>query len=599
MIPLRKLEGSRSIFFLAAVSALAGWLAAQTTQPTKTAMARVKPGEVHFEDIASQAGLSALNVYGGDTHKEFIIETTGNGAVIFDYDNDGWPDIFLPNGSTVEGFPKDKAPTGHLYHNNHDGTFTDVTSRAGLARPGWGQGGCVGDYDNDGYLDLLVTYWGQNVLYHNNGDGTFTDVTAQAGLKTSQDEWSTGCSFVDYDRDGKVDILVVRYVDFSYDSVPRPGQGRWCQWKGINVMCGPRGLKPGASALYHNNGDGTFTDVSQKSGILNTTRCYGFTSLTADFDHEGWPDIYVACDSTASILYHNNQNGTFTDIGKKTGVAYNEDGSEQAGMGLSADDFTHSGRQDLVKTNFSDDTPTLYFNRGDNNFDDVTYSSGLGKIKNWLGWGVQFYDFDNSGWPGILIANGHVYPEVDGKALGTSFREPKVAYYNQRDGTFANITADAGSVLSEPHSGRGMALADLFNDGHEEALVSNMNERASLYYNTLPVGNWISLQLVGVKSNRAALGASVTLEQGSDKHEKEVRSGDGYISQSDLRQHFGLGKSSRAQKIVIRWPSGLVETLSDLPANRYYVVREGSGVDQSKTHGVSSVRINTPGTTAK
>jgi len=585
--------------FLAAVSALASWLAAQTTQPTKTATPRVKPGEVHFEDIAQQAGLSALNVYGSDTHKEFIIETTGNGAVIFDYDNDGWPDIYLSNGSTVEGFARDKAPTGHLYHNNHDGTFTDVTSHAGLARSGWGQGGCVGDYDNDGYLDLFVTYWGQNVLYRNNRDGTFTDVTAKAGLKASQDEWSTGCSFVDYDRDGKVDILVVRYVDFTYDSVPRPGQGRWCQWKGINVMCGPRGLKAGVNALYHNNGDGTFTDVSQKSGILNTTPCYGFTSLTADFDHDGWPDIYVACDSTASILYHNNQNGTFTDIGKKAGVAYNEDGSEQAGMGLSAADFSHTGHQDIVKTNFSDDTPTLYLNRGENNFDDITYPAGLGKIKTWLGWGVQFYDFDNSGWPGILIANGHVYPEVDGKALGTSYREPKAAYYNLRDGTFANITADAGAILSEPHSGRGMALGDLFNDGHEEALVNNMNERPSLYYNTAPIGNWISLQLVGVKSNRAALGAAVTLEQSRDKHEKEVRSGDGYISQSDLRLHFGLGKSSKAEKIVIRWPSGLVETLSDLPANQYYVVREGSGVDNSKTRGVGSVRIEAPSQKAK
>ncbi len=592
MIPLREVERSRSILFLVAVSSVASWLAAQGTQHAKTVSVRIKPGEVHFVDIASQAGLSALNVYGGDTHKEFIIETTGNGAVIFDYDNDGWPDIFLPNGSTVDGFPTDKAPTGHLYHNNHDGTFSDVTSRAGLARPGWAQGGCVGDYDNDGSLDLLVTYWGQNVLYHNNGDGTFTDVTAQAGLTTSRSEWSTGCSFVDYDRDGKADILVVRYVDFNYDAVPRPGQGHWCQWKGIDVMCGPRGLKAGTDALYHNNGDGTFTDVSERSGILNTTTCYGFTSLTADFDHDGWPDIYVACDSTAGILYHNNHDGTFTDIGKKAGVAYNEDGSEQAGMGLSADDFTHSGNQDLVKTNFSDDTPTLYLNRGGNQFDDVTDGSGLGRIKNWLGWGVQFYDFDNSGWPGIMIANGHVYPEVDGKALGTSFREPKVAYYNQRDGTFANITADAGSVLSEPHSARGMALADLFNDGHQEALVNNMNEKASLYYNTSPIGNWISLQLIGVKSNRAALGAVVTVEQGRDKHEKEVRSGDGYISQSDLRLHFGLGKSPRAQKVVIRWPSGLVETLSDLPANRYYVVREGSGVDQSKTHAVSSERNN-------
>jgi len=575
------------------------WLAAQATEASKSQTSKVKPNEVHFEDIAQQAGLSALNVYGGEANKEFIIETTGNGAVIFDYDNDGWPDIYLPNGSTVEGFAKDKAPTAHLYHNNHDGTFTDVTGHAGLARSGWGQGGCVGDYDNDGYLDLFVTYWGRSVLYHNNGDGTFSDVTAKAGLETLRNEWSTGCSFVDYDRDGKADIAVVRYVAFSYDSVPRPGQGRWCQWKGINVMCGPRGLKPGVNALYHNNGDGTFTDVSEKSGILNTTGCYGFTSLTADFDHDGWPDIYVACDSTASVLYHNNHDGTFSDIGRKAGVAYNEDGSEQAGMGLSADDFTHSGYQDIVKTNFSDDTPTLYLNRGGNNFDDVTYSAGLGRIKNWLGWGVEFYDFDNSGWPGILIANGHVYPEVEGSALGTSFREPKVAYYNLRDGSFANITGEAGSVLSELHSGRGMALGDLFNDGHQEAVVNNMNERASLYYNTSPVGNWISLQLIGVKSNRAALGAAVTLQQGNDKNEKEVRSGDGYISQSDLRLHFGLGKSSKAEKIVIRWPSGLIETLADLPANQYYVVREGSGVDHNKTRGPSSVRIEAPSRKAK
>ena len=573
-------------------------LAPQTTQLPKHTSPAVKPGPVHFEDIARQAGLTALNVYGGDTHKEFIIETTGNGAIIFDYDNDGWPDIYLPNGSTIEGFPDNKAPTAHLYHNNGDGTFTDMTARAGLVHSGWGQGGCVGDFDNDGYLDLLVTYWGQNTLYRNNGDGTFTDVTAKAGLNTARDEWSTGCSFVDYDRDGKVDIFLVRYVDFSYDSVPRPGQGRWCQWKGINVMCGPRGLKPGVNALYHNQGDGTFSDVSQKSGIRNATACYGFTSLTADFDHDGWPDIYVACDSTASLLYHNNHDGTFAEIGKKAGVAYNEDGSEQAGMGLAADDFTHSGFQDIIKTNFSDDTPTLYRNRGENNFDDVTYSAGVGKIKSWLGWGVQFYDFDNSGWPDLLIANGHVYPEVDGKALGTSYREPKVAYYNLRDGTFANITAEAGSALSESHSGRGMALGDLFNDGHQEALVNNMNEPPSLYYNTAPIGNWISLQLIGVKSNRAALGAVVTLEQGSDKHEKEVRSGDGYISQSDLRLHFGLGRSTRAQKIVIRWPSGLVETLSDLPANQYYVVREGGGVDKSKTRGPSSVHIERPNANA-
>lgn len=580
----------RVLSVLVLCSSVTAWLIAQAhknAQPSE----KIKPGPVHFEDIAAPAGLTALNVYGGETHKEFIIETTGNGAVIFDYDNDGWPDVFLPNGSTVEGFPKGKEPTSHLYHNNHDGTFTDVSVQAGLAHPGWGQGGCVGDYDNDGYLDLFVTYWGQSVLYHNNGDGTFSDVTAKAGLKTARDQWSTGCSFVDYDRDGKADLFVVRYVDFSYDSVPHPGQGPWCQWKGINVMCGPRGLKPGVNALFRNNGDGTFTEVSQKSGILDVAGCYGFTSLTADFDHDGWPDIYVACDSTPSILYHNNHDGTYTDIGKKAGVAYNEDGLEQAGMGLSADDFRHRGRQDIVKTNFSDDTPTLYLNRGDNTFDDVTDSAGLGRIRNWLGWGVQFYDFDNTGWPGILMANGHVYPEVEGKALGTSYREPKVAYYNLRDGTFANITAEAGVAFSELHSGRGMAVGDLFHDGREEALVNNMNERPSLYYNTAAVGNFISLQLVGVKSNRAALGAVVTLEQGGDKREKEVRSGDSYISQSDLRLHFGLGKSEKAEKVVIRWPNGSVDTFSDLPANQYYVVQEGSGIDRSKTSGPSQVRI--------
>jgi hypothetical protein len=558
------------------------------TAPQKDHTPAAKFDAVHFVEIAGRAGVTALNVYGGDTKKEFIIETTGNGAVIFDYDNDGWPDIFLPNGSTVEGFPSDPAPTPHLYHNNHDGTFTDVTTKAGLAHAGWGQGACVGDYDNDGYLDLVVTYWGQTVLYHNNGDGTFTDVTAEAGLTTPRAEWSTGCSFIDYDRDGKADLFISRYVDFSYDSVPRPGQGEWCKWKGLDVMCGPRGLKTGVNALYHNNGDGTFTDVSEKSGITAASGCYGFTSLTADYDLDGWPDIYVACDSTANLLYRNNHDGTFTEIAKQAGVAYNEDGSMQAGMGLAAADYTHDGFQDIVKTNFSDDSPTLYLNRGDMNFDDVTYTAGLGKIRNWLGWGVQFFDFDNSGWPGIFVVDGHVYPEVDGKGLGTSYREPRILYRNLRDGTFGNITADAGPALSETHSGRGLALGDLFNDGHEEALVNNMNETPSIYYNSAPVGNFISLQLIGVKSNRAALGALVMLETGKDRYAKEVRSGDGFISQSDLRLHFGLGKATSAEKIEIRWPSGLVETLQNVPANYYYVVREGSGIDSSRTHGVMS-----------
>jgi enediyne biosynthesis protein E4 len=558
-----------------------------------------KPPRVQFNDIAARVGLTMMNFNGGDTRKEFLIETTGSGAVIFDYDNDGWPDIFLPNGSTVAGFAAGKAPTGHLYHNNHDGTFSDVTAKAGLARPGWGQGACVGDYDNDGNLDLFVTYWGQSVLYHNNGEGTFTDVTEKAGLRTSKDEWSTGCSFVDYDRDGKADLFVVRYVDFSYDSVPKPGGGEYCLYKGVPIVCGPRGLKKAQNALYHNNGDGTFTEVSERAGITETAGCYGLTSLTGDYDQDGWPDIYVACDSTPNILYHNNQNGTFTDIGRAAGVAFNEDGALQAGMGLAADDFTHAGMQSIVKTNFSDDTPTLYLNRGKNVFDDVTLSAGLGGIRNWLGWGVQFFDFDNSGWPGVFIVNGHIVPEVDGKGLGTSYREPKVLYFNLRNGKFQNVTAQSGSVLSERHSARGLALGDVFNDGRLEALVNNMNERPSLYRNSAPVGNFISLQLIGTKSNRAALGAEVTVEAADGPRTQEVRSGGGYISQNDLRLHFGLGQAEKADKVTIRWPSGLTETLAPLAANHFYVVREGQGIDHSRTREPSHVTLPISGSAPK
>ena len=554
---------------------------------------------IHFVDIARQAGLTMMNVNGGDSHKTFLIETTGSGVVIFDYDNDGWPDIYLPNGSTIEGFPPDKAPTGHLYHNNHDGTFTDVTAKAGLVHPGWGQGACVGDYGNDGNLDLFVTFWGQSVLYHNNGDGTFTDVTAKAGLNTARDQWSTGCSFVDYDRDGNADLFVSRYVDFSYDSVPKPGQGEYCILKAIPVVCGPRGLRKAENALYHNNGDGTFSDVSEKAGITKTAGCYGLTSLTGDFDQDGWPDIYVACDSTPNLLYHNNGNGTFKEIGHTAGVAFNEDGALQAGMGLAADDFTHSGRQSIVKTNFSDDTPTLYLNRGENVFDDITVSAGLGGIRNWLGWGVQFFDFDNSGWPGIFIVNGHIVPEVDGKGIGTSYREPKVLYLNLRDGKFANVTARAGAVLSEKHSGRGLALGDLYNDGHLEALVNNMNERPSLYRNTAEVGNFISFELIGTKSNRAALGAQVTVQTVEGPRTQEVRSGGGYISQNDLRLHFGLGHADKTEKVTIRWPNGLVETLPNLAANHFYVVREAQGIDSARTRGVSQIRFPASSQTPK
>ncbi len=544
------------------------------------------PGQIPriaFADIAARAGLTMQNFYGGVHHKNFIISTTGNGAVVFDYDNDGWPDIFLVNGWRRGGFPAGQAPTNHLYKNNRDGSFRDVTREAGLLRSGWGQGACVGDYDNDGHLDLLVTYWGQNVLYHNNGDGTFTDVTERAGLLTTGREWNTGACFVDYDRDGHLDLFVARYVDFSYHSVPRPGEGRWCQWKGIDVMCGPRGLRGGVNALFHNNGDGTFTDVSEKSGVVHPSGYYGFTPLTGDYDQDGWPDIYVSDDSTPNILYHNNRNGTFSDIGAMAGVAYNQDGAEQAGMGVSAGDYLRNGRLDIVKTNFSDDTPTLYRNQGKENFEDVTYAAGLGNITRWLGWGVMFMDFDNSGWLGIFICNGHVYPEVDEHKLGTRFKEPKVLYYNLHDGRFANITGRAGADLSLPQAARGLAIGDLFNEGRLSGVVNNMNGRPSLYYNSAPVGNFLSLKLEGVKSNRAAIGAGVTVEANGSPQYDEVRSGGSFISQNDLRLHFGLGRAREAERITIRWPSGHVETLKQVAANRFYNVREGEGIDAKRT----------------
>lgn len=557
----------------------------QRRRPQPLPVSQIPP--VHFVNIAKPAGLMMLDVYGGDKKKDYIIETTGNGAVVFDYNNDGWPDIYLPNGSTVQGFPQGQAPIGRLYRNNRNGTFTDVTKQAGLwGHPGWGQGACVGDYNNDGYLDLYVTYWGHNVLYRNNGNGTFTDVTKQAGLYTKKKHWSTGCAFTDYNHSGYASIFVARYVNFHYHRVPKPGQGPWCQWKGIPVMCGPRGLPGTTNALYRNNGNGTFTNVTKAAGVNHPHGYYGFTPLTGDYTHDGWDDIYVSDDSTPNILYHNNRNGTFTDVATMAGVAFNGDGAEQAGMGVSAGDYLRNGNLDIVKTNFSDDTPTLYRNEGDGTFDDVTYQAGLGNITKWLGWGVAFLDYDNSGWPGIFINNGMVYPEVDGKGLGTTYRQPKELYYNLHDGKFANITARAGSTLAHPMSARGLAVGDLFNDGHLEVVVNNMNQRPSLYENLGPVGNFVNLHLIGVKSNRAALGAELMLYQDGLKTMKEVRSGGSFISQSDLRIQFGLGKDKTAQRIVIHWPSGIVDTLRNLPANRFYTVYEGKGVIPSLTRGI-------------
>jgi hypothetical protein len=532
----------------------------------------------YFVDEAAKRGLTATNTFGGVDTKKYIIETTGTGVAIFDYDNDGWPDIFVVNGTTLEAGANSSAPTNHLYHNNHDGTFTDVTQKAGLAHSGWGQGVCVGDYDNDGNEDLFVTYYGRNVLYHNNGNGTFTDVSEKAHVAGTGGAWSTGCAFIDYDRDGKLDLFVSTYVDFDLKSAPAPGERADCMWKGVPVMCGPRGLPWGKNMLYHNNGDGTFEDVTSKAKIDQTNGHYGFSVSTFDFDDDGWTDIYVACDSTPSILYRNNHDGTFTDVAVTAGAAFNEDGKEQAGMGSTIADYNGDGRLDIFKTNFSDDTATLYRNNGDGTFDDVTFAAGLGLYTKYLGWGTMFLDVDNDGWPDLLLVNGHVYPEVDSQHLGSDYREPRILYHNKGNGKFEDISASAGPGIKTAASGRGLAVGDLWNDGRISAVISNMSAPASLLVNQVRSANhWIAFKTIGTKSNRDGIGAKIRLKVGDRLLVDEVRSGSSYDSNNDMRVHFGLGAVSKPDWVEVRWPSGLTEKFAAVRGDAINTLKEGTG----------------------
>ena len=543
---------------------------------------QVKPSSpakpiANFIDVAEKAGLTMQEIFGGIDTKKYIIETTGTGVAIFDYDNDGWPDIFLANGTRLGASPGPSPPSNHLYRNNHDGTFTDVTAKAGLNATGWGQGVCVGDYDNDGWEDLYVTYYGKNRLYHNQ-HGVFTEVAEKAGVAGSGKAWGTGCAFVDYDRDGRLDLIVANYVDFDLATAPAPGERPTCIWKGVPVMCGPRGLPGARNILYHNRGDGTFEDVTTKSHIDRTDGHYAFSVSTLDFDEDGWPDIFIACDSTPSILYRNNHDGTFTDVAVTAGAAFNEDGREQAGMGSTIADYTGDGHLDIFKTNFSDDTSTLYRNNGDGTFTDATSAAGLGLYTKYLGWGTMFFDFDNDGWPDLILVNGHVYPEVDSQHLGSSYKEPRILYHNNGDGTFSDISSSAGSAITAAASSRGLAVGDLWNDGRMSAVISNMNAAPSLLVNQVHSPNhWIAIRTVGTKSNRDGIGARISLKTANRVLVDEVRSGSSYVSNSDMRVHFGLGSVAKVEWVEIRWPSGLAEKFSDLAVDTIHTLKEGTG----------------------
>lgn len=534
------------------------------------------PFRAKFTNVAATAGLRAPVVYGEVDHTSYILEAMGCGAAFVDYDNDGWMDIIVLTGRRFQSTPKEA--TIRLYRNNRDGTFADVTQKSGLGRSVWACGITAGDYDNDGFDDLFISCWGENLLFHNNGDGTFTDVTERAGLRHGGTRYATGCTWIDYDRDGKLDLFVAHYLVFDPNKIPPAGKDPNCNWKGIPVNCGPGGLPQEGFRLYHNNGDGAFTDVSVKAGLSSVKPGYALTAVAADFDGDGWPDIYVACDTSPSLLFRNNHDGTFTEQGLERGVALNEDGQAQAGMGLGIGDFNCDGFLDIFKTHFCEDTSVLYQNDGKGYFQDVTIRSGLGVETRFVGWGAGMVDLDNDGLPDLFCTTGMVYPEIERKLPGYPYKSPNVIFRNLGGGKFEELLEQAGPGISEEHSSRGVAFGDFDNDGDVDVLVINQNEPPSLLRNDLSGSNhWLKVLLVGSTSNRSAIGALVVAEYGGRKQAQAVLAQSSYLSVNDRRLHFGLGQATSAS-LTIRWPNGGQERIAGVAAGRLVVIREGVGV---------------------
>ena len=575
----RLLSRRACLGILAGGAAFAQGVSTRAVKPALRGKPSGLPFDCHFTDIAAQAGLTSPVIYGGVDRKDYIIEVVGCGVACFDFDNDGWLDILLLGGTRFEGTLDGG---NRLYKNNRDGTFTDVTRRAGLKRSGWAGSVTIADYDNDGFEDVFITYWGSNVLYHNNGDGTFDDVTHKAGLEQAGRVWNSGATWIDYNCDGHLDLFVASYLDFDPARIPKPGASAFCRYMDVPVNCGPRGLTPTGHKLYRNNGNGTFSEVTEASGVGSIKGRYAMTAVAADYDDDGWPDIYLACDSTPSVLLLNNHDGTFRDEALERGVALSQDGQEQAGMGVGIGDIDLDGRTDLFVTHFMNDTPALFTNQGKGWFEEGSLRAGLGVETRYVGWGAVIADFDNDGWPDLFVATGSIYPELEARHHEYPFRTPRVLYRNLRNGKFEELIEEAGPGVSACHSSRGCAAGDFDNDGDLDLLIMNMNEPPSLLRNdTKSANHWLKVKLIGTKSNRSAIGSRVTAEYGGHKQLQELTAQSSFYSVNDCRLHFGLGISSTAD-LTVRWTNGRVDTFPRVAADQFIVIQEGAGITKSE-----------------